>query len=1262
MADGGISAALIAAAIATAASVAITTIANAILGPEDLGDVIGPKLSSLQVQTSSYGEFIKQVYGKNRIAGNIIWSEDIQEVETRTEQTSGGKGGGRGVTQTTVTYAYYVTLAIGICEGPVDALYRVWADGVPVDLSLGTYRFYNGSETQLPDSYIESVEGVGNVPAYRGLAYVVVEDFPLAAFGNRIPNFNFEIINSVSTGTPVEQKVKDIVLIPGSGEFVYDIVEQTKTDGWYIAGISGESLPIASENFIVSGETVSLNSHNYEGIANVLVALEDMVRTLPNVENVALVVNWFATSIEAGDATVVPKVEFGSSSALVQPDTWTVGSLDRSTAQQVLQFGDGTPTYGGTPSDKSVVRLAKYINETLGLNVMLYPMPLVDVIDSANPKPWRGRITTELMSGADTRIQSFFQGTDGLNDFILHYVNLSTSDGDLMDYCDSIVIGSEMIGLTSVHWPPASGTFPAVDEFISLAGAVKTALAANGNSSVKVVYAADWSEYHHEADGWFNLDPLWASSNIDIIGIDTYMPLTPVLPQSQIDYDTITQYFEDGEGWAYFYTDSEAKTGQTAFSPADGTNPYAWKNIRGWWEATEHVNPDASNNWPGAKPKPIWFTEFGFPSVDGAANQPNVFYDPSSSESSFPIGSQGRIDYGAQRVAIEAFIDYWEAENAEESNLIPRKFLWTWDARPYPYWPNLQEVWSDSQLYKYGHWIQGKFGTSSLSGLVAALCERVGLTSAEYNVGQLSDLVYGFGIAQKGTIRASIEALQRAYQFDMVESAGILTFVPRGNISAQTIPEEDLVTREEGKGHFVINRAQKQELPTTVDVNYVDLTLDYQVGTQYAQRQTIEQKETVTLSVNLVTTEQHAKEIADITLFSSWLSSTGYKFILPPKYARIEPTDVITVTIDGVEHQIRVTETSIRRDGTQEVTGVADDVASYDFYTEPGIDSPNLTEKPVISKTGMFLLDLPALPSDTGVQGYLRLAPYAYQGNTWPGALFYRSDDGGEAGGNTFAAITSSDSAAITGITAAAVGSGPRNMTDYGTEIDVILNNGELSSVTELAMLNGANTAVVGNEIIQFQTATLVSGKRYTLSNLLRGRLGTEHYIDSHTIGEQFIFLDATVKRIDVGLTLFGLLRHYKGVTIGGVLDDALEQEFTYSGNCLKPYSVVHPEGEYSSNDIVLSWVRRTRLNGDWKDGIEVPLSETSESYEVDIMDGETVLRTLTSSTPTVTYTQAQQSADFGSGSLPLSSLKVRIYQISEEVGRGIVNEITLGL
>lgn len=165
-------------------------IGNLFLGPEAPTQE-GPRLTDLSVQSSAEGVGLPIVFGRARIAGNVIWARPIQE--TRHEEEVGGKGMGGGGTQ--VSYTYSVSFAIGLCEGPIIGIRKIWADSkliydVSASASAGTLqvsqelakaiRVYTGSESQTADPTIQSFEGAANVPAYRGLAYLVFEDLQLA--------------------------------------------------------------------------------------------------------------------------------------------------------------------------------------------------------------------------------------------------------------------------------------------------------------------------------------------------------------------------------------------------------------------------------------------------------------------------------------------------------------------------------------------------------------------------------------------------------------------------------------------------------------------------------------------------------------------------------------------------------------------------------------------------------------------------------------------------------------------------------------------------------------------------------------------------------------------------------------------------------------------------------------------------------------------------------------------------------------------------
>lgn len=165
----------------------------------------GPRLQDLAVQSSAYGAALPLVYGRTRVAGNVIWSTGLKERRTEEKQ-----GGGKRGSVTTVSYVYSASFAVALSARPIRSVGRVWADGKLIrgtagQLTVGgRMRVYTGHEAQMPDPVIEAAEGVGRAPAYRGLAYVVFEDLALADFANRIPLLTFEVVADDAPGIAPE--------------------------------------------------------------------------------------------------------------------------------------------------------------------------------------------------------------------------------------------------------------------------------------------------------------------------------------------------------------------------------------------------------------------------------------------------------------------------------------------------------------------------------------------------------------------------------------------------------------------------------------------------------------------------------------------------------------------------------------------------------------------------------------------------------------------------------------------------------------------------------------------------------------------------------------------------------------------------------------------------------------------------------------------------------------------------------------------------
>jgi hypothetical protein len=171
---------------------------------------VGPRLAGLQLQSTAEGAPMACVFGRMRVTGQIIWAARFKE--RRIEQSSGGgKGGPR-----TVSYAYSLSFAVALCEGPIYGVGRVWADGQVMDMTGVTMRLHTGAVDQTPDPLIEAVEATA--PAYRGVAYVVFEGLPLGAYGDRPPQLMFEVFRRPRGATPsLEDRLGSVCLCHHAG-------------------------------------------------------------------------------------------------------------------------------------------------------------------------------------------------------------------------------------------------------------------------------------------------------------------------------------------------------------------------------------------------------------------------------------------------------------------------------------------------------------------------------------------------------------------------------------------------------------------------------------------------------------------------------------------------------------------------------------------------------------------------------------------------------------------------------------------------------------------------------------------------------------------------------------------------------------------------------------------------------------------------------------------------------------------------------------
>ncbi len=1243
----------------------------------------GPRLRDLDVMVSTEGAPIPRVYGRARIAGEVIWATALDEqITTRTETgggTGGGKGGGGGAgsppaTTKTTSYSYFANIAVGLCEGPIGHVARVFADGKMLDLSGINYRVYRGDEDQPADPLIVAKEGAGHAPAYRGLAYIVFEQLPVAQFGNRIPQLSFEVMRPVGE---LERTIRAVTLIPGATEFGYE--------------------PSTVVRVMGKGKSAPENRHIAYADSDVIASLDELQATCPHLERVAVVVTWFGSDLRAGECRIRPGID--NREKETHGATWSVAGVSRSDAYRVSSI-DGRPAFGGSPSDASVRHLIEEL-KSRGLQVTLYPFVMMDVPPSNTlpdpwsgeaPQPafpWRGEITCypapgvdgspDGMGAAGDQIDAFFEagGGSGWNyrRLILHYAALAQQAGGV----DAFIIGSEMKGLTRVRSAP--GVYPAVEHLVTLASEVKAIV---GDDTV-VTYAADWTEYGaHVVDAdanevRFPLDPLWASANIGAVGIDYYPPLSDwrdtaghadrAMAATIHDRDYLTANVNGGEAFDFYYADEAARLAQTRTPITDGLGKpwiYRQKDIWNFWSQPHHERVDgvelvSPTAWT-PQSKPIWLIETGCPAVDKGSNQPSVFPDVKSSTGGFPHFSNTRRDDLIQRRFLETVLGAF----ADGSDLNPMSSLyegqmvdpsgihvWTWDARPYPVFPSATEAWSDGANWETGHWLTGRLGASNMEGLMAAMLTDAGVDACD--VSALGEGPDGYVIDRPMSARAAIEPLAQAYAFDAAEENGQLVFRPRGGAPVIELDESDCVLPDRGAPVRLL-RAQETELPRAVALGFTDAQNDYRRAAATSRRLVGASPRLTQNDLAIVTSGVAAERRAEIWLQDVWVGRESANFVLPPSLLLLAPGDVIGLTVNGRHRLLELRE--IVDTQSRAVKARAIDPEIFNLPLAPAVVVvPPIP--PAIGPVQVRLLDLPSLNGEEPVV----LTQAAIFADPWPGAIvIWRSRDG-----SSYARAATAVAPAMIGETLDPLPRGPLGCFDDANRFRVQLFGGPLTSVSDLALLGGANLAALQGpdgacEIVQFANAELVGEGIYELSRLLRGQGGSEWAMaDPLDAGAGFVLLDEQVVPVARGLDELGRPLSLRLVAESRDHGDAaaVTADTTPQGTALRPYAPVHLRAVRDEDGIALSWTRRARLNGDSWDTLDVPLGEAEERYEIDILDGDVIKRVLQSTTSSVLYSTADQMDDFGAAQ---DIVSLRVAQMSAIVGRGFAAKATLAV
>ncbi|MBX3568763.1 MAG: glycoside hydrolase/phage tail family protein [Rhizobiaceae bacterium] len=1250
----------------------------------------GPRLSTARAFSGEEGASIPRLYGTARLGGIMIWATRFEE--QRTTRRLGAKGGPK-----VTDYNYFANVAFALCEGEIAGIRRVWADGKELDLTTIELRVHAGGPDQPADPLIAAKQGGGNTPAYRGIAYIVLDRFPLADYGNRIPQIQVEVLRPVGG---LRKAIRAVCMIPGSTEYGLDPAEVTKT--------------------LRPGETVSQNRHVLHGPTDLIASLDELQMLCPNLEHVGLVVSWFGDDLRAEHCRVRPAVTDATFNGFSTP--WAVCGVARADAPVVSMHGGGS-AYGGTPSDRSVIGAIAEIRSR-GLKVTLYPFLMMDIGqgnglpdpyggEAQAAYPWRGRITSHPAPGlpgspdktaAARDVVGAFCGTAEPGDFlhaggamsftgsqddwgyrrlILHYAKLAEAAGGV----DSFIIGSELRGLTTLR--DETNAFPFVDALCDLADLVKDVL----GEATAVTYGADWSEYfgHQPPDGsgdvFFHLDRLWARPSIAAVGIDNYMPLSdwrdgdyrdgnPDGADGPCDPIALRAAIDGGEGFDWYYASPADREGRerTAIADAAYGKPwvYRYKDLVGWWSNPHHnriggVEQPTPTEW-APRAKPIWLTELGCPAIDKGANQPNVFVDPKSSESSTPhFSNNGRDDLVAKRF-LAAHEAHWNPSSLDfdttRNPLSPvygdrmldhgRIYAWCWDARPFPAFPLRSDVWADGANWPFGHWLNGRIESVELADLIDAILADHGLPPAD--VAQADGIVQGYVVDDPGSARSALEPLVDLFGLAAIERPAGLVFRSARAGTFAPVAVDEMVVEEDGA---VVEKVREpdHDLPAEAVLAFRDHLAGFQSVAVRAVRDGVAGKRQHRAQFPGVLERDHGQGLVAEWLRRAWTDREAVSFAVASHRDGIEAGCVVTLPQDGSAHHL-VTEVEdglVRRVRARRIDRAAPAAWAGAPRDRPGL-VPAASGRPHV-----LLLDLPSPAASAAPQDQFRAA--AWQ-KPWKSLAVLASPE--EVGFSLRSVI---ESPADLGVLAEALPRGGiSGRIDRSASLLVDLYDAEASSISRLQLLNGGNVAAVRAqtgvwEIVQFETAEEVAPSLWRLAGLLRGQLGTDDAMRAGAaVGADLVILNGRVVPCGLAAAEIGLELNWKVGRSGSIPVDATFAAASASGGlrCQLPLSPVHLRAKRSAGDVAISWVRRSRVDADSWEPAEIALAEAVERYRIEIAaPGGPALRTQTVDEPSFLYAATSIAADFAA---PPAEIEVSVRQFSQVAGWGVPGSAVLSL
>ena len=578
-----------------------------------------------------------------------------------------------------------------------------------------------------------------------------------------------------------------------------------------------------------------------------------------------------------------------------------------------------------------------------------------------------------------------------------------------------------------------------------------------------------------------------------------------------------------------------------------------------------------------------------------------------------------------------------------------RSHAWAWDARPFPDFPGNSSLWSDGGNYAKGHWLNGRTSNQQLSAVVSEICLTSGLVET-IDIARLHGSVRGFSTREGDSARSKLQTLSLVFGFDASEGGGDLVFSGRRFSDVIEISENNLVISSGRPETTQKNRGASAETVGRVRLTYIQAENDFENQVSESVFPSSVSGNSLEAEVSVQLTQQEANSIVESLLSESQLAGERIQFTVP--FSQIEVHSGSLISLSEFKYRVDRVEigTSISCDG------IRVDPSIYSARTERG-DVPLRSSSLPPTPAFVTFLDLPLLRGDESP-----FAPHvAVTTSPWPGAfsVWSSSADSG------YSLNVEVEAPTIVGTTQTALLHATPGLWDNGSALKVTFSSENVASAPRIDVLNGVNIAAIGDgspegwEIFQFSEAELISPGTFELRGLLRGLAGTDATAPLlWPAGSLVVLIDSNLHQIALPQAARGLDRYYRiGASENGYADTSIVTHVeAFNGIGLRPYSVVHLQYDWElDGTLQVSWVRRTRVDGDSWSSVEVPLGEEVESYVVTVLKDNAVIRQSVSGVTSWTYTSSMMLED-----LVTPPFEVRVGQSSVSFGLGPLKEVTV--